>query len=164
MKTIMQRFMPKFTKHENGCWLWTAAICKRKWEYGRFGLPLGGWESAHRTSWKLFVGDIPEGMSVLHKCDVPRCVNPDHLFLGTQADNIADMDRKGRRVNHSLSGEDANLAKYTTRQVMQIRRLNKEIGLAQKDLAVLFFMSRSNVSKICLGKVWKRELLLEGVT
>jgi hypothetical protein len=66
------------------CWLWTAGTLPAG--YGRFAGNL-----AHRYSWRLHVGPIPAGMSILHKCDTPSCVNPRHLFLGTQQDNLADM-------------------------------------------------------------------------
>lgn len=83
-----------------GCWIWTACT-SGQWGYGWFrtGTRIGGresWDYAHRFSYKHFIGDIPEGLSVLHHCDVPLCVRPDHLFVGTQADNIADMTSKGR--------------------------------------------------------------------
>lgn len=78
------------------CWLWTAA--KNRDGYGSFGTGEGTKTTlAHRWSWQESVGEIPDGMYVLHTCDEPSCVRPDHLFLGTQADNVADCARKGRR-------------------------------------------------------------------
>lgn len=80
---------------EAGCWLWTARIGGNG--YGSITTPGGSRkEQAHRVSYKDFIGPIPAGMCVLHKCDVRACVNPNHLWLGTKKDNTADMDAKGR--------------------------------------------------------------------
>lgn len=81
------------------CWIWTGA--RYALGYGAFGPKGTGAMGAHRYSWILAHGEIPAGMKVLHKCDVRCCVNPDHLFLGTQKDNIADMMAKGRRRGRS---------------------------------------------------------------
>lgn len=78
---------------ESGCWIWDGYL--DSCGYGRTGFA-NEQQSAHRVSWKVFRGPIPKGLCVLHRCDVPSCVNPDHLFLGTQIDNIDDMTRKGR--------------------------------------------------------------------
>lgn len=83
-----------------GCWLWNRALgaygyglCNRWIKEKKKSYP------AHRESYSIFKGEIPKGMLVCHKCDVRSCVNPNHLFLGTDLDNIRDMDRKGRRKN-----------------------------------------------------------------
>jgi hypothetical protein len=103
-KTIA-RFHAKYIPEPNsGCWLWDGWVNGRG--YGRFGKGL-----AHRISWELHRGPIPAGMNICHKCDVPPCVNPDHLFLGTQTDNMRDCARKGRLGAHVVAVGAANLAK-----------------------------------------------------
>lgn len=94
MPSLGERFWGKVTKTE-GCWLWKAGRNKPGW-YGRFYLSKVG-VLAHRLSWEEHFGAVPHGMSVLHSCDTPNCVRPDHLFLGTQVDNVKDMIQKGRR-------------------------------------------------------------------
>ena len=90
--TVTERLLAK-VKKSDGCWLWTGAISI--YGYARF-LHGGKNRFAHRVAYTLFVGPIPDGMSVCHKCDTPRCINPDHLFLGTLADNMMDCVSKGR--------------------------------------------------------------------
>lgn len=92
------------TKHfgGDGCWLWNGQIGKRG--YGMIGVPKRYGpriQYAHRVSWRLHRGEIPDGLSVLHRCDNPKCVNPDHLFLGTAGDNIRDCVAKGRQRNQN---------------------------------------------------------------
>ena len=93
--TPEERFWNKVDK-SGDCWLWTGAKTGRG--YGHI-LINGNSISAHRYSWEIHYGKIPENMCILHRCDNPICIKPEHLFLGTQTDNIADMDRKGRRKN-----------------------------------------------------------------
>lgn len=90
------RFMAKVLKHENGCWLWQASGIPAG--YGTFSVR-GKKCRAHRVSYGLFVGPVPAEKCVLHKCDTPKCVNPEHLFLGTHLDNVRDKIRKGRARN-----------------------------------------------------------------
>lgn len=96
--TAVERLM-RYVSPEpmSGCWLWTGGLHGngKSSGYGSFGLG-GKPVKAHRASFMLLKGPIPKGMSVCHKCDVRSCVNPDHLFLGTQRDNVLDMHKKGR--------------------------------------------------------------------
>lgn len=122
-----QRFWPKVQKTD-GCWLWTAGQAGDG--YGAFGLNRRAIR-AHRYSWELFYGPVPNGMNVLHKCDTPSCVRPEHLFLGTQTDNIADMVAKGRQ--RAPRGTQRPNAKLTADDVQQIRH---RIVLGEKDRAI----------------------------
>jgi len=99
-KTVLERFNEKvfvpFGSPVDNCHIWMAAK-KKKEGYGKLNNGIDtNWILAHRVSYELFVGPIPAGLHVLHACDTPACVNPAHLFLGTQADNMRDMKAKGR--------------------------------------------------------------------
>jgi hypothetical protein len=108
-----------------GCWIWLGTVSNMG--HGRFMNGDGEVVGAHRVSYELFVGPIPDGAFICHKCDVPSCVNPSHLFAGTQADNMRDCAAKGRRAR----GRKHHWAVLTDEQVRAIRldrRMGKEIG------------------------------------
>lgn len=88
-------FWDRKTVTESGCWEWIGS--KRHFGYGQVYFKGRPGRKAHRVAWERTYGPIPEGMGVLHKCDNPPCINPDHLFLGTPEDNVQDMFKKGRQ-------------------------------------------------------------------
>lgn len=92
MRSVEERLRSRITVSEYGCWNWTGSTDGR---YGQIFYCRRLWKS-HRVSWTVFRGPIPEGLNVLHRCDNTRCINPDHLFLGTQSDNLIDCAGKGR--------------------------------------------------------------------
>lgn len=115
-------------------------------------------ENAQRVSYRLFVGDIPDGLHVLHRCDNPPCVNPAHLWLGTPADNARDRGLKGRyRAGPPMRGADSPSAKLTAAQVTEIRRVyipgDATFGLAA--LARAYGVTKSPIWHIVHRTTWK---------
>jgi hypothetical protein len=149
--TILERFMSKVNKTENGCWLWTAG-CNRD-GYGGFGYN-GRSRLAHRVSWMLHRGDIPEGVCVLHNCperDDERCVNPDHLFLGNRSDNMQDAIRKGQ----TAVGEKNARSKLTEDQVTEIRGAYVKGVTSFTSLGEKYRVDRREISRIIGRFNWK---------
>jgi predicted XRE-type DNA-binding protein len=143
MKRVSEidRFLSHVRK-TSGCWYWTA--CRLPRGYGQFRLP-DGHELAHRASYRLFVGPFRE-KQVLHVCDVPACVNPAHLWLGSQTDNMRDAKRKGRTAR----GEAHGRHKLTNAEVAVIRASH----LYQRELAAAFGVTQSHISEIRSGNRW----------
>lgn len=142
--------LPGYGPHGD-CHLWTAS--RHYNGYGKIysGAPLGKMLLAHRAAWQLAFGPIPEGMCVCHHCDNRKCVNPDHLFLGTKADNSADMVAKGR--SHSHSGSTNGNAKLTEADVRGIRGLLAQ-GVTGLELGRRYGVSPQQISRIKLGERW----------
>lgn len=147
-KTLQERFDEKYTPEPtSGCWLWTDSLDRA----GYGNLRMLRLVKAHRVSWALHRGALPDGLHVLHKCDVPACVNPDHLFLGNQADNMIDMASKGR----AQRGEKHHEAKLTEAHVLEVRRVYNNGGWTQADLATKFGVTRTLISRIVNRLIWK---------
>ena len=129
------------------CWNWIAGKTKAGYGLGVFARERF---YAHRYSWELANEQpIPEGLFVLHKCDNPACVNPDHLFIGTQADNMADKARKGRQTR----GETHGKAKLTDTDVVEIRAA-RQGGESCRSIARRTGMSHQQISCVTRGKSW----------
>jgi len=146
--TLPQRlsFYTDVIPNERGCILWIGPVDGNG--YGAVAWE-GRSQGAHRLAWIDANGPIPDGLDVLHKCDVPKCVNPDHLFLGTQADNVADMDAKGRRV--TPHGVDHKRAKITPADVLAIRADSRDV----RTIAAEYAIGSSQVQRIRHRQSWK---------
>ena len=154
-RPLAERFWLKVdVRGPNDCWPWKAS----RYSNGYGGIGLGGKDAgkglAHRVSWEIHFGPITDGMLVCHKCDNPACVNPAHLFIGTQKDNMADCGRKGRLSGGSLPGEKNPNSKLTKPQADDIRRRYSRGGVFQKDLAAEYGITQAQVSYIVLRKSW----------
>lgn len=137
------------TNKGKGCWIWRGTLHSNG--YGAVKRR-GRIFSAHRMSWMLTRGPIPKGLFVLHLCDVPNCVNPAHLFLGTQKENMRDKTRKGR--GKSPCGEGHYNSKVTWRIVRLIRAEHQK-DRSYDRLAKRFQIHRQTVADIVRGKTWK---------
>jgi hypothetical protein len=165
-KTLAERFWEKVDKSAGaeGCWLWTGATYTST-GYGQITIkkrPYG----AHRISYLLHFGTIPDKLFVCHHCDNPLCINPSHLFLGTHADNMRDMNSKGRNgmtlhPELALYGEQQKGAKLTNSQVREIRKIYDQGDIGTRPLAHQYGVSRSCIQFIIQRKSWTR-LLDEG--
>lgn len=139
------------------CWLWTGLTNGRhsKGGYGHIRRGRRRWEQAHRVSWELTNGPIPNGLYVLHHCDNRLCVRPEHLFLGTQKDNLKDCVRKGRAKFAHVPGERNGRAKLTGIQAVRIRALYADGGWTHVSLARLLGVSKSLIGAILLRQLWR---------
>ena len=152
-----ERFWPRVDKSA-ACWLWTGTLN----HYGYGVLKVGGRAgrvlTTHRIAFELAHGPIPDGMRVLHKCDVPRCVNPAHLYLGTAADNTRDMMERGRHgwVRHpeSVARGEQQQHKVTSADVRAIR-IGHAAGLSLGALACQYGVSKQHIRRIVDRLVWR---------
>lgn len=178
--SVIARFWSKVDKLpiHKGCWIWTAGRGTRG--YGQFSIG-GRNHSSHRASYEIQYGSIPEGLSVLHRCDNPACVNPSHLFVGTQKDNMVDMVQKGRslrgdknpsRIHRHLmprgdrhgmrlhpekacKGEANGNVVVTESMVREIRALYKTGQFFQKEIGARFGIHQGTVWQIVNRKTWQ---------
>lgn len=149
LESFVSRIAPSI---ETGCWEWTGG--RSRYGYGAMkqrafsGMP--NQAKAHRISFELFNGPIPEGMFVCHKCDNPGCVNPDHLFAGSAADNVHDCASKGRRADPLKVKSNAKLTRVDVESI-----LSKMIaGRCDSDLADEYGMTQASIFKIRRGDGW----------
>ena len=152
-RPLKDRLLEKIAVNSvTGCWEFTGYRDPNG--YGRIQVKRGRDRLAHRMSWTVLRGAIPEGLDVLHRCDNPPCVNPDHLFLGTAADNHADMIAKGRGRSNPRRGIENNKAKLTEAEVIAIRDLASS-GKSTYAIAEMFGVTRPNIGYIVNGKTWR---------
>jgi hypothetical protein len=145
----------RFVDKAGECWLWNGLRLESG--YGFFSLNASQEKRnagilAHRMSWKLAHGPIPDRAHVLHRCDNPPCVRPDHLFLGDQAINNADRDSKDR-VRHGSAHRNAKLSEI---DVQRIRTLYATGAISHRQLARGFGISHQTIGDVLSGRIWKR--------
>lgn len=145
-----EKFWEKVNKTDS-CWNWIA--CKNNWGYGKFYVaykkpPM----SAHRVSWEIYNGEIPEKMQVLHYCDNPACVNPSHLFIGTNADNVIDKVKKNRQSR--IFGWKNPNTKLNAEKVLQIRRMYLRNKFGFQSLAKMFGVNDKTIMSILRRETW----------
>lgn len=140
----------------DGCWIWVGAK-HVQFGYGvlKFGGRAGKLLLAHRVSYEIYMGPIPDGCCVLHKCDNPPCVNPEHLFLGTRADNSADKVSKGRQsFTPGQKGAESPNAKLTDADVLHIRSVYSPRTVSADSLAREFGVSKRAILRIIHRVTW----------
>ncbi|QBQ54929.1 HNH endonuclease signature motif containing protein [Nitrosococcus wardiae] len=143
---LINRFLEKTIRIETGCLMWIGA--KNKNGYGCISVE-GKTKTASRLAYELFIGPIPDGMIVCHRCDFPLCIEPNHLFLGTDTDNRRDCKKKGRA--NGARGERNVKAKLKEHDVIVIRSSSARSGV----LANKYGVSRSTIKRIRSGKIWR---------
>ena len=167
---LRDKFFSSFDINDNGCWIWHGGITGKGYGYiynGKSRIP------SHRLAYELFIGKIPDGLMICHKCDVPACVNPEHLFSGTNKDNIMDCSKKGRHGMHThpekrscgprngmikhpesrLYGEKSSSARLITADVIAIRKMYAA-GESRTSIAEKFGMSYYTIWEITTGRTW----------
>ena len=150
-RPLSERFNEKYEPvTESGCWLWTAFT--NACGYGCFRVAEASL-LAHRVSYELHVGPIPDGLHVLHKCDTPPCVNPAHLFLGTHTENMADMVAKGRCHPGMVRGEGHGRSKLTEAGVRKIRAALRA-GIRPSAIAREYPVGSAMIRRIKHGLAW----------
>ncbi len=151
---LIEKFEKLFTKTD-GCWIWNGDRNPKGYgivAYG--GRKNKKREGAHRVAFKHYVGNIPAGLQVLHKCDNPSCVNPEHLFVGTQLDNIKDMFLKKRQGKTGAKGEKNGKSVFSAEQVIFMRQLYAD-GVSVLELNNKFGATYQAIDSIVKQETWK---------
>jgi len=161
MKTALQRFKSKVNT-SGSCHTWTGSVDDSGYGTFRFN---GKTHKAHRVAWRIYFGPIPDGLCVCHSCDNPPCVNPDHLWLGTNTDNIHDKERKGR--GNQPSGAKSTMHRYpglvrgirnpnamlNDEKVREIRL--KSVSRTHASVAAEYGVRPCTIQSICYRRSWK---------
>ena len=142
IKTIQSRFFEKVKENKDGCWIWQGFINPKG--YGHFLINCFNKKLAHQVSYILFKGDIPKGCFVCHSCDIPSCVNPDHLWIGQPKDNTLDMVIKRRDSKRQLDEE----------KVKEIR-IMVDKGIPYKKISEIYNVREGTISDIKVRRTWK---------
>ena len=148
--SILKNFEAKVLKQE-GCWLWQAA--KTKQGYGQFGYK-GMMRGAHRVAFELYIAEIPKDMHVLHMCDNPGCVNPAHLYLGTNADNI--RERKSKNRTYAPTGTAHHNAVFTEATLEQLKVMYATGDYTHRALAFKFGVGKTTITQALKGATYAK--------
>lgn len=148
--SVALRILGSVEPQGDGCWLWPETPKPQRYPSIRFGKRKIG---AHVASYLTFRGEVDKGLMVCHTCDVTRCCNPSHLFLGTPKDNSTDRDRKGRTGR--MKGENNPTSKLTDDDVREARRLYAAGGTTYKQLGERFKVHRFAITAAIKGQTWK---------
>jgi len=154
---LIDRFLNKVNKTDS-CWIWLGA--KQTSGYGRFyNGDLNKVIGSHQFSYLYFIGQIPNGINVCHNCDNPSCVNPNHLFLGTQKDNLKDMFKKGRgrKLNTYKSGTKHFKAKLSQKDIKRIRNLYNTGELNSYELGDIYNVHRTTINRLIRKETYQNE-------
>ena len=161
LDSLLPKFAERYTANEEGCWIWTGMSVW--YGYGVLEFSHGNRVRAHRLSYILKHGPIPDGLCVCHKCDTPACVNPEHLFLGTHSDNMRDMTQKGRNGAHRMPervmrGTGHPRSVLSDEDIKAIRSAYKRPAYNKsnsKELAAQYGINLATVNKIVANKCWR---------
>ena len=150
---VAERFW-RWVDKSGDCWLWVGTRARNGYGTIQIGGASGRRRLTHRVAWELTNGPIPAGVHILHRCDTPACVNPDHLWLGTQSDNLRDMAAKGRQGLQKHPAH-THTAKLTPEDVQAIRRRYAAGGIQQKTLAQEYGVDGRSISAVVHRITWK---------
>lgn len=152
-ETIEEKLKANYFENENGCWIWKGG--KNSRGYGSINIGNRKTAQVHRIAFKLWKGELPDDLFVCHHCDEPLCINPDHLFLGTNQDNIDDKMFKGRAYTGVHLGEKNESSILTDEKVKEIKKLLLQKKKYQSEIAKQFKVSKQCITDIKLEHRWK---------
>jgi len=152
MKTLEEIFDNYTIDKTTNCWNWNRAIDSSGYGAVKY---CGKKHNVHRLVWMLLHDNLEKGICVCHKCDNRKCINPDHLFIGTQSDNMKDCVNKGRYFSNVIRGEKNSWSKLSSKQVIEIRQLKESKKISNKEIAKQYKVGYTAISKIIRGENWK---------